>query len=325
VENEVDVKGDLKGRPEASTDARSSILSPRSSNNSSSTSQEPISTDSDASLIIIERRSGWQWINWRELWRYRELLYFLVWRDIKVRYKQTVLGAAWAILQPLAMMLVFSLFFGRYAGLPSARIPYPLFVFAGLLSWFFFANGLGSASHSVIGSQNLITKVYFPRLLIPAGAVVVCLVDWIIGFVVLLLMTGAYMIAGQSVSPGWTLLWVPLLMACLVMASLGVGTWLSALTVAYRDFRHVIPFLIQLWMFATPCIYMQTDRVLHPRWGWVLPLNPAYGLIENFRNAVLGRDLDLYSLAVSGLVAVLLLLMGCRYFQAVERGFADVI
>jgi lipopolysaccharide transport system permease protein len=319
--NQVQLKGDDKSPPDSATIVRSPILKPQSSDDASrSSSLEAPSRDSDSSLIVIERRSGWQWIDWKELWRYRELLYFLVWRDVKVRYKQTVLGAAWAVLQPLTMMLVFSLFFGRYAGLPSARIPYPLFVFAGLLHWFFFANALGSAGHSVIGNQNLITKVYFPRLLIPTGAVAVCLVDWIIGFGVLLLM-----MVGYGESPRWTLILVPIIMSALVMASLGIGTWLSALTVAYRDFRYVIPFMIQLWMFATPCIYMQTDRVFHPRWGWLLPLNPAYGLIENFRNAVLGRDLDPYSLTVSGLMGMLLLLLGCRYFQGVERGFADVI
>src|SRR5260370_15482111 len=274
----------------------------------------------DLPEMIIERRSGWHLVNLRELWRYRELLYFLVWRDVKVRYKQTVLGAAWAVLQPLAMMLVFSLFFGRYAGLPSAKIPYPLFVFAGLLPWFFFANALGSAGHSVIGNQNLITKVYFPRLLIPTGAVAVCLVDWIIGFGVLLLM-----MVGYGESPRWTLILVPFLMSALVMASLGIGTWLSALTVAYRDFRYVIPFMIQLWMFATPCIYMQTSAILNPNWSYVLPLNPAHGLIANFRAAMLGRDLDPYSLIVSLSVSLMLLILGCLYFQRVERSFADVI
>jgi homopolymeric O-antigen transport system permease protein len=274
----------------------------------------------DPELIIIERKSGWQWLNVKELWRYRELLYFLVWRDIKVRYKQTVLGAAWAVLQPLAMMIVFSLFFGRLAEMPSAKLPYPLFVFAGLLPWFFFANALGSAGQSVVGNQNLITKVYFPRLLIPAGAVAVCLVDWAIGFVMLLLM-----MAGYGVTPGWGLAWIPLLMVGLITASMGMGTWLSALTVAYRDFRYVIPFMIQLWMFATPSVYMQTDKMLHPRWSYVLPLNPAHGLIANFRAAVLGLEIDPYSLTISWLVSGLLLVCGCLYFQRVERSFADVI
>jgi len=283
------------------------------------------STKEDADLIIIERRSGWQWVQWRDLWRHRELLYFLVWRDVKVRYKQTVLGIAWAVLQPLAMMLVLSLFFGRYAEMPSARIPHPLFLFAGLLPWFFFANALGSAGQSIIGNQNLITKVYFPRLLIPMGAVAICLVDLAVGFVMLFLMMAGYMMAGSSVSPGWAITLLPLILVGLVTASIGVGTWLSALTVAYRDFRYVIPFMIQLWMFATPSVYMQTSSILHPRWSWVLPLNPAHGLIANFRAAVLGRELDPYSLAVSFGVSLLLLIFGCLYFQRVERTFADVI
>ncbi len=319
--NKVEVAGELNGPSDKPAEFPSAVLGPRPSPEVPPfTRSDDLANDFDPSLIIIERRSGWQWINYADLWRYRELLYFLVWRDVKVRYKQTVLGAAWAVLQPLAMMLVFSLFFGRYAGLPSAKLPYPLFVFAGLLPWFFFANALGSAGHSVIGNQNLITKVYFPRLLIPASAVAVCLVDWIIGFGVLLLM-----MAGYGVSPGWTVLWVPILIAGLVTASLGIGTWLSALTVAYRDFRYVIPFMVQLWMFATPTIYMQSDKVLHPRWSWILPLNPAQGLIDNFRSAVLGRELDAYSLVVSSLVSLILLVLGCWHFQRVERGFADVI
>ena len=282
---------------------------------SSSPSPKP-----DPDLIIIERRSGWQWIQWRDLWRHRELLYFLVWRDFKVRYKQTLLGAAWAVLPPFATMLVFSLFFGRLAEMPSARLPYPLFVFAGLLPWFFFSNAIGSAGQSVIGNQNLITKVYFPRLLIPMGAVAVCLVDFSIGFIMLLIMMACY-----GVAVGWTALWAPCIIGALVLASVGVGTWLSALTVAYRDFRHVIPFMVQLWMFATPSVYMQTSSMLHPRWSYVLPLNPAHGLIANFRSAMLGRELDPYSLTVSSGVSLLLLLLGCLYFQRVERSFADVI
>ncbi len=274
----------------------------------------------DLPEMVIERRSGWQVVNLRELWRYRELLYFLVWRDVKVRYKQTVLGAAWAILQPLAMMVVFSLFFGRLAEMPSARIPYPLFVFAGLLPWFFFANSISSAGLSVIGSQNLVTRVYFPRLLIPTGAVAVCLVDFAIGFGMLMVMMFCY-----GVGPGWGLLWVPLLVMGLGLAALGMGTLLAALTVAFRDFRYVIPFVVQLWMFATPGVYMYTSDMLNPRWSYVLPLNPAHGLIANFRAAALGRGFDPYSLIVSGVVSLIFLIIGCLYFQRVERSFADII
>jgi lipopolysaccharide transport system permease protein len=284
-------------------------------------SLEPGRGDShDLPEMIIERRSGWQLIPWREIWRYRELLYFLVWRDVKVRYKQTVLGAAWAILQPLAMMVVFSLFFGRLAAMPSARIPYPLFVFAGLLPWFFFANSISSAGLSVIGNQSLVTRVYFPRLLIPIAAVAVCLVDFAIGFGLLVPMMICY-----GVTPGWGLLWVPFLILGLGLAAMGMGTLLAALTVAFRDFRYVIPFLVQLWMFATPGVYMYTSDMLNPRWSYVLPLNPAQGLIANFRAAALGRDFDPYSLIVSGIVSLIFLVIGCLYFQRVERSFADII
>lgn len=273
----------------------------------------------DLSVTVIERRPGWHLVDLRELWRYRELLLILTWRDVKVRYKQTVLGAAWAVLQPFATMVVFSLFFGRVAEMPAGGMPYPLFVFAGLLPWFFFANAITSASQSVVGNQALVTKVYFPRLLIPLSAAGPHLIDLGIGFAMLLVMMLIY-----GVMPGATLLLTPLLILALVVAALGMGILLSALTVAYRDFRHVVPFLVQLWMFATPVVYMQVDAI-GPRGRLLLPLNPAYGVIANFRAATLGTDLDLYSLAVSGGVSVVLLLLGCLYFRRVERGFADII
>jgi len=274
----------------------------------------------DLPVTVIERRPGWQFLNLRELWRYRELLFFLTWRDIKVRYKETVLGAAWALLQPLATMVVFSLFLGRMAGVSSTEIPYPLFVFAGILPWTFFANAVSSAGGSIVGSQNLVTKVYFPRLIIPMGAVAAGLVDFGIAFGMLLVLMPCY-----GVLPGFGLLLVPLLALLLVIAALGVGTLLSALTVAYRDFRYVVPFMVQLWMFATPCIYLDAGKVIGPRWQALLPLNPAYGLIANFRQAMLGGPLDLYALAVSGTVSLVLLLLGCFYFRRVERRFADII
>jgi lipopolysaccharide transport system permease protein len=271
-------------------------------------------------VTVIERRSGWQFINLRELWAYRELLFFLTWRDIKVRYKQTVLGAAWALLQPLATMLVFTLFLGRIAGVSPPDVPYSVFVLAGILPWTFFGNAIGSAGQSIVGNQNLVTKVYFPRLLIPMGAVGAGLVDLAIGFGLLLAV-----MLGHAMVPGPGLIAVPVLVLLLVVAALGVGTLLSALTVAYRDFRHVVPFLVQLWMFATPGIYLQTEAVVGPRGQAFLPLNPAQGLITNFRQAVLGGPLDYYALGVSGAVSVALLLIGCLYFRRVERGFADVI
>jgi homopolymeric O-antigen transport system permease protein len=271
-------------------------------------------------VMVIERQSGWQIVDWGELWRYRELLFFLTWRDVKVRYKQTVLGAAWAVLQPLATMVVFSAFLGRMAAAPSASVPYPLFVFAGLLPWTFFANAISSAGQSVVGNQNLVTKVYFPRLVIPMGAVGAGVVDFAVAFGLLLVLMLYY-----GVMPGWGFLLVLPLTLGLVIAALGVGMLLSALTVTYRDFRHAVPFMVQLWMFATPSIYMQADAMVGPRLRPLLLLNPAYGLITNFRAAMLGGPLDVYSLAVSGAVSLALLLVGCLYFRRVERNFADII
>lgn len=269
---------------------------------------------------IIEPQPGWKLLDLREMWRYRELLYFLVWRDVKVRYKQTVLGALWAILQPVATMVVFSLFFGRLAQMPAGDVPYPLFVFAGLLPWTFFSNAVSGAGGSVVGNQNLVTKVYFPRLFIPMGTIGAGLVDLAIAFGVLIVL-----MLGYGVMPGPQMLLVPLLTVALLAAALGVGVLLSALTVAYRDFRHVVPFMVQLWMFATPCVYMRTESFLSPRWNAILPLNPAFGIIANFRAATLGEPLDWYSLGISGTVALGFLVLGCLYFRRVERSFADII
>jgi lipopolysaccharide transport system permease protein len=271
-------------------------------------------------LTVIERRSDWKVVDLGELWRYRELLFFLTWRDVKVRYKQTVLGVAWAVLQPLATMVVFSLFFGRLASGPTPGMPYPLFVFAGLLPWTFFANAIGSAGQSVVGNQNLVTKVFFPRLIIPAGAVGAGLVDFVISFALLLVLMAWY-----GVAPGPGTVWVIPLTLGLITAALGVGTLLAALTVEYRDFRHAVPFMVQLWMFATPTIYMQADALVSPRLRPLLPLNPAYGLISAFRSATLGGAFDAYAVAVSTAVSVAVLVVGCLYFRRVERGFADVI
>ena len=281
--------------------------------------------EAELPLTIIERQPGWRLVNVRELWRYRELLFFLTWRDIKVRYKQTVLGAAWSILQPLATMIVFTLFLGRLQTDEPGDLPYPLFVFAGLLPWTFFSNAVGSAGNSVVGSQNLVTKVYFPRLIIPMSAVAAGLVDFAIAFGMLVLMVIGFAFSDTPVVPGWSLLLLPIIVAGLVVAALGVGTLLSALTVAYRDFRHVVPFMIQLWMFATPVIYLKNASFVGPRGQALLPLNPAYGLIDNFRQAVLGGPVHWYELLVSGSVAVALLLVGCLYFRRVERSFADII
>jgi lipopolysaccharide transport system permease protein len=276
--------------------------------------------DTHCLATIIQARPGWKLLDLAEMWHYRELLYFLIWRDVKVRYKQTILGALWAILQPVATMVVFSLFFGRLAQMPAGDVPYPLFVFAGLLPWMFFSNAVTSAGGSVVGNQNLVTKVYFPRLFIPLGAIGAGLVDFAIAFGVLVLM-----MLGYGVMPGPKMLLLPMLVLDLVAVTLGVGVLLSALSVAYRDFRHVVPFMVQLWMFATPCIYMRTDSFLSPRWNAILPLNPLFGIITNFRAAMLGDPLDVDSLVVSTAVGVGCLLVGCLYFRRVEQNFADII
>jgi lipopolysaccharide transport system permease protein len=269
---------------------------------------------------VLERKPGWRVVDLGELWRYRELLYFLTLRDVKVRYKQTILGAAWAILQPLATMLVFSLFFGRVAANPSSTVPYSLFVLSGLVPWMFFSNAIAQAGQSVVGSQTLVTKIYFPRLLIPMGAIGAGLVDFAISFVLLVLfMTWC----GTAVGLSFAL--VPLLMLGLVIAALGMGALLSALTVTYRDFRHVVPFLVQFWMFATPCIYLQKEAAFGTGGRLLLLFNPAYGLIANFRAALLGLPFDYPALAVSSLVGVALLFLGCFCFRQMEGSFADVI
>jgi len=278
----------------------------------------------DLPVTIIERRPGWHLLDVGELFRYRELLYFLTWRDVKVRYKQTVLGASWAVLQPLATMIVFSLFFTRM-GEVKTPVPYPLFVFAGLIPWFFFSNAITAASQSVVGNQNLVTKIFFPRLIIPMGAVGAGLVDFVVAFVMLVGLMLYFMATGEwGFVPGLGIMLLPLLTVGLVIAALGIGILLSALTVAYRDFRYVVPFMVQLWMFATPTIYLHADDI-GQRWRPLLPLNPAYGLIANFRVAVLGGEFDWYALTVSSVVTLVLFVTGCLYFRRVERGFADII
>jgi lipopolysaccharide transport system permease protein len=271
-------------------------------------------------LTVIERRPGWQVVNLGELWRFRELLYFLTWRDVKVRYKQTVLGAAWAVLQPLATMVVFTLFLGRVVGTSTGDIPYSLYVFAGLLPWTFFSTAITSAGQSVVGNQNLVTKIYFPRLIIPISASGVALVDFAIAFGMLVVL-----MAWHRVAPGVEVLLAPVILALLAVAAMGVGIFLAALTVAYRDFRYVVPFGVQLWMFATPTIYLNAAEVVGPNGRLWLPLNPAYGLILNFRSAMLGGPIDWYALAVSAMVGVGVLVLGSFYFRRVERTFADII
>ncbi|HJZ91834.1 MAG TPA: ABC transporter permease [Gemmataceae bacterium] len=269
---------------------------------------------------VIRPPKGWHPVNVRDLWRYRELLFFLVWRDVKVRYKQTALGVAWAVLQPLLMMAVFTVFFGRLAGLPSGDVPYPLFAFAGLLPWTFFSTALASAGNSVVTNERLITKVYFPRLAVPFAAVGAAAVDFAIaGGLLLVLMLG------YGVAPGWSILFAPVVFLFLAVGAVGFGTLLAALNVKYRDFRYVIPFLVQFWMFATPTVYMQppadADDALHT----LLNLNPLTGLVAAFRAACLGSPIPWAQFGLSAVAVVVVFVAGCLYFRKAEDEFADVI
>ena len=273
---------------------------------------------SHENLTIIRPRSGWHMLDLKEIWAYRELLAVLTMRDIKVRYKQTVLGAAWAIIQPLTTMLIFTIIFGRLAKIPSEGFPYPVFVYAGLLPWTFFANALSSSGNSLVGSAHLISKVYFPRLIIPLSSVGAGIVDLLISTSILLLLMLWYQVPLTQ-----QILAAPLLMLGVVTAALGVGTLLSALTVSYRDFRFVVPFMIQIWMYLTPVVYGVT--FIPEKYRWLLLLNPMAGYIDGFRAAFLGKPFNLTSLTVSVIMSIILLCTGAAYFEKVERRFADVI
>ena len=268
---------------------------------------------------VIKPSRGWVPLRLRDLWEYRELLYFLTWRDIKVRYKQTVLGATWAIIQPFFTMVVFSLFFGRLAKIPSDGIPYPLFAFAALVPWTFFANGLSQSSNSLVGSAELITKVYFPRLIIPVASILSGLLDFVIAFAVFILMAIYY-----GIYPSMSIVLLPFLLLLGFTTALGVGLWLSALNVRFRDVRYVIPFLTQFWLFATPIAY--PSSLLSEPWKTIYGINPMVGVVEGFRWALLGTETaPAAMIIVSSLVAVCLLVSGVFYFKRVEKYFADVI
>ncbi len=271
------------------------------------------------SVIRIEPSQGWVAIKLHELWEYRELLYFLAWRDIKVRYKQTVLGAAWAIIQPFFIMVVFSLFFGRLAKIPSDGVPYPIFSYAALVPWTFFANGLSQASNSVVNSSDLIRKVYFPRLAIPIASVLGGAVDFVLAFVVLMGMMFYY-----GMVPTINILWLPLFLLLALVTALGAGLWLSTLNVQYRDVRYVVPFLTQLWLFVTPIAY--PSSLLSESWRTLFGINPMVGVVEGFRWALLGtRTGPGLGITASALAALALLVSGVFYFRRVERTFADVV
>src|SRR5262245_4396133 len=269
-------------------------------------------------VTVIEPIRGWRPLDLRELWAYRELLLVLTIRDIKLRYKQTMLGAAWAILQPFVTMVVFSIFFGLLANMPSDGFPYPVFVYSALVPWTFFANAITSSSNSLVGSAHLVSKVYFPRLIIPLSAIGVGIVDFVVASSILLAMMLFYGV-------GWSLnmLMAPVLLLAIAFTALGAGTCLSALTVSYRDFRYVVPFMVQTWMFLTPVVYPAS--LVPTQWRWLLYLNPMSGLVEGFRAVFLGKAFDFFGLAVSAGTAVGLFLAGVVYFGRVERRFADII
>ena len=269
--------------------------------------------------LLIKPQAGWASLGLKEVWQYRELLYFLTWRDIKVRYKQTALGAAWAIIQPFFMMLVFSLFFGRLAGVPSDNIPYPVFTFCALLPWQLFAQALQESSNSLVANERLITKVYFPRLVVPIAAVLGGLVDFAIAFVVLLLMMAYY-----GIVPGLAILYLPFFILLAVMTALGVGLWLSALNVQYRDVRYTLNFLTQFWMFITPVAY--PSSIVPEKWRALYGLNPMAGVVEGFRWALLGKtEAPGPLLAVSVVAVILILVGGLYYFRRMEETFADIV
>jgi lipopolysaccharide transport system permease protein len=281
----------------------------------------PASSSSDASNVVevIRPTRGWAALDLRRLWEYRELLAFLTWRDIKVRYKQTILGASWAVLQPFCTMVVFSLFFGKLAGLGSDGVPYPIFAYTALVPWTFFSNGLSQSSNSLVGSANLIRKVYFPRLTIPISTVLSGLVDLALSSIVLVGMMAYY-----GITPTVNVVWLPLFVMLASFTSLGVGLWLSAMNVQFRDVKYVVPFLAQLWMFATPIAY--SSSLLPEPWRTVYGLNPMVGVVDGFRWALLGTGQPPgAAVAMSVGVTLVLLVSGAFYFRRMERTFADVV
>ena len=287
---------------------------------SNSLAQE-VNASSSASLpfVRLQPSKGWVSLKLHELWEYRELLYFLTWRDIKIRYKQTALGAAWAIIQPVFTMVIFSVFFGRLARIPSDGVPYPIFSFTALVPWTLFVYGLTQSSNSLVGSSNLIKKVYFPRLVIPISSLFSGVADFLIAFGILLAMMLYY-----GIPPTVHVVWVPFFVLLTLVTSLGVGLWLSALNVEYRDVKYVVPFLTQFWMFATPIAY--PSSLLHEPWRTLYGLNPIAGVVEGFRWGLLGTQTHPGKILIaSSATALVLLVSGALYFRRMERTFADVV
>jgi len=273
----------------------------------------------DYPVVRIEAQRGWLALDLGEVWAYRDLVYFFVWRDIKVRYKQTVIGASWAILQPVLTMLVFSLFFGRLAKIPSGGLPYPIFYYSALLPWMYFATAMQAATNIVVENQRVITKIYFPRVVLPISAVMAGLVDFTISFAVFLGLMAYYRIV-----PGRAVIWLPCFLLLAVLTALGVGLWLSALNAIYRDVRYVVPFLVQFWMFASPVAY--PTSLVPAKWRWLYGLNPMAGVIEGFRWALTGHgEPPGILLAASSAAVILLVVSGLAYYHAMEGTIADVV
>ena len=266
--------------------------------------------------LVIRPRSGWIGINWGEMWAHRELLGFLIWREFTVRYKQTVLGPAWAIFQPMIMMAIFSVIFGRFAKIDSEGFPYPVFVFAGLIPWSLFSQGMPQSALSLVNQQQLLTKVYFPRLFVPIAAAAVFVVDLLISLVLY-----AAVLLYYGVTPSWGTLWLVLLIPLTIVATLSIGLTLAALTIFYRDFKHIVPFLTQILMYITPVIY--PAKLVGPRWQMLFSLNPMFGIVTAYRSAILGTAWNHQALAISTASALGLFLFAIFYFRKVERRFAD--
>jgi lipopolysaccharide transport system permease protein len=277
----------------------------------------PLPSASRPAIVRIEPPRGWLELRLGEVWQYRELLYFFVWRDVKIRYKQTAIGVVWVVLQPLLTMLVFTLFFGRLAKLPSLGLPYPIFYFAAVVPWMYFANALQTCTNVVVDNQRVITKVFFPRLILPISAVLSGLVDFAIGFGVLVIFTFAY-----RIHPTLAALWLPILLLLTVMTALAVGLWTSALNALYRDVRFVIPFLVQFWMLASPVAY--PSALVPPYWRWLYGLNPMAGVIDGFRWALTGHGQPPSILLLASAIGVVVLLVGgLFFFQRMEGAIAD--
>lgn len=282
---------------------------------SDSTSKNTFGHDKET---IIRPASRTPSLNISELFAYADLWFAMIKRDIQIRYKQTVLGVGWAVIQPVLTMLIFTLIFGRLAKIPSDGVPYPVFVLSGLLAWNLFSSSISSAGNSMLGAANLITKVYFPRLIVPLSSMGVAIVDFLIACVVLLIMMLFF-----GVMPSWQLIFLPLFVFGLMVCATGVGSWLAAITVTYRDFRFVIPFTVQLWMYLTPVVYPVS--FLPEKWNWLVYLNPVNGWVLGIRAAFLGGPIDWLAIVFSCVWAVIILVIGLRYFARVERWFADVI